>query len=105
MDDCGVYRDDALLTAAQAMVRELRERYAKVAVDDKGTVFNTDLLEVLELGCLLDWPRRPSRPPSPARRAVAPIPARTSPTATTSTSWRTRWRRRRRAARRSPTRR
>jgi succinate dehydrogenase / fumarate reductase flavoprotein subunit len=54
MDNVGVYRDEALLTEALAKVRELRARYAKVAVTDKGTVFNTDLLETREVGYLLD---------------------------------------------------
>jgi succinate dehydrogenase / fumarate reductase flavoprotein subunit len=54
MDNVGVYRDDALLTAARSKVEELRTRYQRVAVTDKGTVFNTDLLEARELGYLLD---------------------------------------------------
>jgi succinate dehydrogenase / fumarate reductase flavoprotein subunit len=54
MDNVGVYRDGSLLAAAQVKVRELRERYAAVSVDDKGTTFNTDLLEARELGYLLD---------------------------------------------------
>jgi succinate dehydrogenase / fumarate reductase flavoprotein subunit len=54
MDNVGVYRDEALLTAARTKVRELRERYTRVHVDDKGTIFNTDLLEARELGYLLD---------------------------------------------------
>jgi succinate dehydrogenase / fumarate reductase flavoprotein subunit len=54
MDNVGVYRDDALLTAARTKVAELRTRYERVAVTDKGTVFNTDLLEARELGYLLD---------------------------------------------------
>jgi succinate dehydrogenase / fumarate reductase flavoprotein subunit len=54
MDNVGVYRDEALLTAARAKVRELRERYANVSVTDKGRTFNTDLLEARELGYLLD---------------------------------------------------
>jgi len=54
MDNVGVYRDEGLLTSALNKVRELRGRYAKVGVDDKGTVFNTDLLEARELGYLLD---------------------------------------------------
>jgi succinate dehydrogenase / fumarate reductase flavoprotein subunit len=32
----------------------LRERYARVGVQDKGAVFNTDLMEAVELGFLLD---------------------------------------------------
>jgi succinate dehydrogenase / fumarate reductase flavoprotein subunit len=54
MDNVGVYRDEALLTAALVKVRELQKRYRSVCVMDKGTVFNTDLLEARELGYLLD---------------------------------------------------
>jgi succinate dehydrogenase / fumarate reductase flavoprotein subunit len=54
MDDVGVYRDDASLRRAQASVGALRARYANVAVQDKGTTFNTDLLEAREVGYLLD---------------------------------------------------
>jgi succinate dehydrogenase / fumarate reductase flavoprotein subunit len=54
MDNVGVYRDEPLLTAAQHTVRELRDRYARVTVADKGKVFNTELLEAREVGYLLD---------------------------------------------------
>ena len=54
MDNVGVYRDEALLTAARTKVAELRSRYERVAVDDAGRTFNTDLLEARELGYLLD---------------------------------------------------
>jgi succinate dehydrogenase / fumarate reductase flavoprotein subunit len=54
MDDVGVYRDEAMLIRARDAVASLRGRYANVGVRDKGTVFNTDLLEARELGYLLD---------------------------------------------------
>ena len=54
MDNVGVYRDESLLTAGLARVRELRRRYRQVSVTDKGRIFNTDLLEARELGYLLD---------------------------------------------------
>ncbi len=54
MDNVGVYREESLLLAAQAKVRELRERHARITVADKGMVFNTELLETRELGYLLD---------------------------------------------------
>jgi succinate dehydrogenase / fumarate reductase flavoprotein subunit len=54
MDNVGVYRDEALLSAALPKVRELRQRYARVGIADRGTVFNTDLLEAREIGYLLD---------------------------------------------------
>ena len=54
MDNVGVYRDEGLLTAARATVRDLRERYREVSIEDKGQTFNTDLLEAREVGYLLD---------------------------------------------------
>jgi succinate dehydrogenase / fumarate reductase flavoprotein subunit len=54
MDNVGVYRDAKLLTAALARVKELEARYGKVAIVDRGSVFNTELLEAQELGYLLD---------------------------------------------------
>ena len=54
MDDCGVYRTAETLTRARDVIAGLKRRYQMLGVQDKGTVFNTGLLEVLELGCLLD---------------------------------------------------
>jgi succinate dehydrogenase / fumarate reductase flavoprotein subunit len=54
MDNVGVYRDARLLTAALAGVKALEERYARVSITDRGSVFNTELLEARELGYLLD---------------------------------------------------
>ncbi|GAA2171576.1 succinate dehydrogenase flavoprotein subunit [Agrococcus versicolor] len=49
-----VFRTEDTLNAAAAEVRDLRTRYLGVAVRDKGKRFNTDLLEAVELGFLLD---------------------------------------------------
>ncbi|HEY8720222.1 succinate dehydrogenase flavoprotein subunit [Pengzhenrongella sp.] len=49
-----VFRTEESLTTALADVRALQERYRNVSVQDKGRGFNTDLLEALELGFLLD---------------------------------------------------
>jgi succinate dehydrogenase / fumarate reductase flavoprotein subunit len=49
-----VYRNEATLTKALDDVRALRERYAHVTIMDKGQRYNTDLLEAVELGFLLD---------------------------------------------------
>jgi succinate dehydrogenase / fumarate reductase flavoprotein subunit len=54
MDNVGVYRHGKLLTSALAKVRELRERFGAVTIGDRGSVFNTELLEAQELGYLLD---------------------------------------------------
>jgi succinate dehydrogenase / fumarate reductase flavoprotein subunit len=54
MDGVGVYRDAATLGDALPKVRALRDRYSRVKVDDKGAVYNTDVLEAREVGYLLD---------------------------------------------------
>jgi succinate dehydrogenase / fumarate reductase flavoprotein subunit len=50
----GVFRTEAGMKQAEATIAELKERYGRVRIDDRGRVFNTDLLEAWELGCLLD---------------------------------------------------
>ncbi|MFA5943603.1 MAG: succinate dehydrogenase flavoprotein subunit [Candidatus Thermoplasmatota archaeon] len=54
MDLCGVYRTKESLTECKGKVQALRVRARNVAVSDKGKLFNTELLEALELGYLLD---------------------------------------------------
>ena len=53
-DNAGVYRNEGTLKQALADVKELQARYRNVTVQDKGKRFNTDLLEAVELGFLLD---------------------------------------------------
>ncbi len=53
-DKVGVFRTETGLRDAQAELRTLKERYARIRIDDHGRRFNTDLLEALELGALLD---------------------------------------------------
>ena len=53
-DLVGVFRTEEGMTTALETVRELRERFKHVRVDDKGKIFNTDLLATWELGNLLD---------------------------------------------------
>lgn len=49
-----VFRTEQTIKTAVEKIAELRERYKNVAVQDKGKRFNTDLLEAIELGNLLD---------------------------------------------------
>jgi succinate dehydrogenase / fumarate reductase flavoprotein subunit len=49
-----VYRTEESLGQAAADIAALKQRYANVAVTDKGKRFNSDLLEAIELGFLLD---------------------------------------------------
>jgi len=50
----GVFRTGAGIQQALDKVKELQERFKQVQVHDAGKIFNTDLLEAFELGCLLD---------------------------------------------------
>ena len=54
MDKVGVFRNGDAMEEALDSIRELKERYANVKTDDTGKIFNTDVLETFELGCLLD---------------------------------------------------
>ncbi len=49
-----VFRTDESLEKVTGTIHRLRERYRNIAIQDKGRRFNTDLLEAIELGFLLD---------------------------------------------------
>lgn len=50
----GVFREQEGLVALGDVLHELRNRYQNVHVGDKGRIFNTNLLSVLELDVMLD---------------------------------------------------
>ncbi len=54
MERVGVVRTEATLTAALAKVTELKARYGLIHLMDHTRIFNTELMEVIELGYLLD---------------------------------------------------
>ncbi len=54
MDKASVFRDANRLTAMLEKLRELRKRYQQVKIGDQSARYNTELLEVIELGGLLD---------------------------------------------------
>jgi succinate dehydrogenase / fumarate reductase flavoprotein subunit len=54
MDRVSVVREADGLAEAAEKVRSLKLAYANVAIQDHGKMFNTDLLEAHELGCMLD---------------------------------------------------
>jgi succinate dehydrogenase / fumarate reductase flavoprotein subunit len=53
-ENFGVFRREDQMLRQGEIVRSLRERYERVVVDDKGSVFNSDLTQALELGFLLE---------------------------------------------------
>ena len=50
----GVFRREDEMREQGEVIARLRERYERVVVDDKGTVFNNDVTQALELGFLLE---------------------------------------------------
>jgi succinate dehydrogenase / fumarate reductase flavoprotein subunit len=53
-DLCGVVRSETGLGQLQGILSGLRERYKLIGVHDRGRTFNTELMEAVELGFLLD---------------------------------------------------
>ena len=49
-----IFRTDESLAEVTELIERLRARYKNIALRDKGKRFNTDLLEAVELGFLLD---------------------------------------------------
>lgn len=52
--DVGVYRDEERMSRAVDSLRKLRKIYTELRLTDTNSAYNTELLEVLELGNLLD---------------------------------------------------
>ncbi len=55
MDKCGVFRTEEQLGEALSEVKAYQERYTRSAIDDHGQTFNTDLLDAVELGHMLEY--------------------------------------------------
>ena len=53
-DDMGIFRSGKGMENALKVVRQLKERYKHVTVTDTGKIFNMELINVWELGNLLD---------------------------------------------------
>ena len=86
-DKAFVVRNQEGLSEMEDVLADLHDRYSQVGVQDKGSVYNTDLMEAVELGFLLDcaetlvavgrgadrepWRPFPRGPPPPRRRELA----------------------------------
>ena len=55
MDNVSVFRNEETLTTALDDLQELRKRARNVMVDDKGKQFNTDLMDAIEIGFMVDY--------------------------------------------------
>ncbi len=54
MDKASVFRDAGTLTAMREKLKEIRDRYGRIRIEDRGKKYNTELMEVFELGVLID---------------------------------------------------
>lgn len=54
MDKCGIFRNEADLMEMKELIRQYKQRYNSISVQDKSKVFNTDLIETIELANMLD---------------------------------------------------
>lgn len=54
MDKCGIFRNEKDLLENKELIKQYKQRYNNITVQDKSKVFNTDLIETIELGNLLD---------------------------------------------------
>jgi succinate dehydrogenase / fumarate reductase flavoprotein subunit len=50
----GLFRTRQSMTEALEKIRCLRERAERVILQDKGKIFNSDLIQTLELSCLVE---------------------------------------------------
>ena len=53
-DNVAVFRTEGGMKLALEKIQELKDRYKRVPVQDKGRIFNTNYLATLELGFMLD---------------------------------------------------
>jgi succinate dehydrogenase / fumarate reductase flavoprotein subunit len=51
---CAVFRDQAGLSSCLEVVRRLKEEAKTAWIDDRGAIFNQDVLGAIELGYMLD---------------------------------------------------
>ncbi len=50
---CGVFRTDAVMRAGIDQLKTIQQTYRQIRLDDKGTLWNTELIEALELRSLM----------------------------------------------------
>ena len=53
-DGCGIYRDQGTIQSACDVVTDVRDRFKNVTLEDKSSVYNTDLYQTLELAAMIE---------------------------------------------------
>ena len=54
-ENAGVFRTEEKLLKQREIIKELKQRYKNVGIDDRSKIYNTDLQEAIELGHMLDY--------------------------------------------------
>ena len=54
MEKCGIFREEEKLKSCIEDIKNLRSRFKKGKVTDKGKLFNTEIYEILELENMLE---------------------------------------------------
>ena len=52
-EHCGVFRTEDVMRTGLAKLKEIQQKYTQIRLDDKGTLWNTEITEALELRSLL----------------------------------------------------
>ncbi|NBC18590.1 MAG: succinate dehydrogenase flavoprotein subunit [Bacteroidetes bacterium] len=55
MDNVSVFRNEETISTALDDLQEIRKRAHNVVIDDKGTQFNTELMDAVEIGFMVDY--------------------------------------------------
>jgi fumarate reductase flavoprotein subunit len=53
-NSAGIYRSAESLAGAAGKLKELQDRFLDIRIDDRGHLFNTELISALELSCMLE---------------------------------------------------
>ena len=80
-----VFRSTDSLSDGVASMDKIAAKMGHIGVKDQSLIWNTDLVESLELENLMVRRSSPSGPPTSARNRAAPTRMRTGPSATTRT--------------------
>ena len=90
-NNCAVFRTGEVLQEGVDQLNDLWGQRDDLNVNDKSLIWNSDLIETLELDNLMvrPWPR--STAPTGVKKVAAPMPARISPIVTTKNGSSIRW--------------
>ena len=52
-EHCGVFRTEEVMAEGLAKIQDLKQQYAQIYLDDRGTCWNTELIEAMELQSIM----------------------------------------------------